>query len=206
MLIPSLFLAGCWDTSVHPIPINAATEQRIFNSSIQSANNRGHGYFVISVPAYVPEDSSDEGEPEAQSETEEAPEEFPAIRDDAAYALLYIGRYASDEPEEFLVEATSEGVTITKMADSSISFSVPFGRSERAFFRFDWTYSDALWDLRYGETQIISDLRLEDGENISVSSFEYIPDDAVPGEDGSYEALPYPEGMQIDAIYNYFQN
>ena len=201
IILSSLLAAGCWDASVRPIPLNPGTEERLFNSSIQSANNTGHGYFIISVPLYEPDedntaeisDDTDDGE------SSEAPV--------SAFAVLYIGRFASDETEEFLIESTSDSVTMMKsLEEDHIVLEGEIRNDERAYFRFDWDYSDSWWDLMYCDTLVIDKLRLEDGENISISVFEYIPDDSVPSEDGTIEPMPYPGQIQIEAKYNYFQN
>ncbi len=107
---------------------------------------------------------------------------------------------------EFFVESTSDAVTMTYTKnEEEVVLTENIGRDQRAFFRFDWTYGDSRWILRSDGSEIM-DIRLEDGENISISSFSFIPDDSTPDEEGTVEALPYPDGMQLEAVYNYFEN
>lgn len=212
LIAASISIAGCWDSSNHPLPFDPGTEHRLFNSSINSANNKGHGYFIISVPA--PEaNQGDEQSSETGSETEDGSDadsepEIPS----STYAMLYIGRYASDDPMEFFVESTLEAVTMTYTKnEEEVVLTENIGRDQRAFFRFEWsygfdlTYEESRWILRSNGSEIM-DIRLEDGENISISSFSFIPDDSAPDEEGTVDALPYPEGMQLEAVYNYFEN
>lgn len=206
LIAASISIAGCWDSSNHPFPFNPGTEHLLFNSSIQSANNKGHGYFIISVPA--PEAiQGDEQSSETGSETEDGTDADPEPEiPSSTYAVLYIGRYASDDPMEFFVESTSDAVTMTYTKnEEEVVLTENIGRDQRAFFRFDWTYGDSRWILRSDGSEIM-DIRLEDGENISISSFSFIPDDSTPDEEGTVEALPYPDGMQLEAVYNYFEN
>ena len=206
LIAASISIAGCWDSSNHPFPFNPGTEHLLFNSSIQSANNKGHGYFIISVPA--PEaNQGDEQSSETGSETEDGTDADPEPEiPSSTYAVLYIGRYASDDPMEFFIESTSDAVTMTYTKnEEEVVLTENIGRDQRAFFHFDWTYGDSRWILRSDGSEIM-DIRLEDGENISISSFSFIPDDSTPDEEGTVEALPYPDGMQLEAVYNYFEN
>lgn len=206
LIAASISIAGCWDSSNHPLPFDPGTEHLLFNSSIQSANNKGHGYFIISVPA--PEaNQGDEQSSESGSETEDGTDADPEPEiPSSTYAMLYIGRYASDDSMEFFVESTSEAVTMTYTKnEEEVVLTENIGRDQRAFFRFVWSYGDSRWILRSSGSEIM-DIRLEDGENISISSFSFIPDDSAPDEEGTVEALPYPEGMQLEAVYNYFEN
>ena len=81
-----------------------------------------------------------------------------------------------------------------------------FNDDSRAVFRFDWEYSDDLWNLRSGSREIVNNLILGDGTNVSIITMEYVRDDAVPGDDGVIPSEPYTTGLRLDAIYNYFDN
>ena len=197
MIIPFLF-ASCWDTSMIPTPLNPLTEQRIFRSSIQSANNFGHGYFTLSVPSASLNQNED-------TVTEDG-EVIPAEPVEMTYAIMTIGRTASDSPEEFRIESGMDEVVIYNTSTDEPILRSSFNDDSRAVFRFDWEYSNELWNLRSGSTEIISDLALGDGTNVSIITSEYTRDDAVAGDDGVISPEPYPTGLRLDAVYNYFDN
>ena len=197
MIIPFLF-ASCWDTSMTPTPLDPLTEQRIFRSSIQSANNFGHGYFTLSVPSASLNQNED-------TVTEDG-EVIPAEPVEMTYAIMTIGRTASDSPEEFRIESGMDEVVIYNTSTDEPILRSSFNDDSRAVFRFDWEYSDDLWNLRSGSTEIISDLTLGDGTNVSIITSEYTSDDAVAGDDGVISPEPYPTGLRLDAVYNYFDN
>ena len=197
MIIPFLF-ASCWDTSMIPTPLNPLTEQRIFRSSIQSANNFGHGYFTLSVPSASLNQNED-------TVTEEG-EVIPAEPVEMTYAIMTIGRTASDSPEEFRIESGMDEVVIYNTSTDEPILRSSFDDDSRAVFKFDWEYSNDLWNLRSGSREIVSNLILGDGTNVSIITMEYVRDDAVPGEDGVIPSEPYTTGLRLDAIYNYFDN
>ena len=197
MIIPFLF-ASCWDTSMTPTPLDPLTEQRIFRSSIQSANNFGHGYFTLSVPSASLNQNED-------TVTDDG-EVIPAEPVEMTYAIMTIGQTSSESPKEFRIESGMDEVVIYDNNTDETILTSSFNDESRAVFRFDWEYSNELWNLRSGSTEIISDLTLGDGTNVSIITSEYTRDDAVAGDDGVISPEPYPTGLRLDVVYNYFDN
>ena len=197
MIIPFLF-ASCWDTSMTPTPLDPLTEQRIFRASIQSANNFGNGYFTLSVPSASLNQNED-------TVTDDG-EVIQAEPVEMTYAIMTIGRTASESPKEFRIESGMDEVVIYDNNTDETILTSSFNDDSRAVFRFDWEYSNELWNLRSGSTEIISDLTLGDGTNVSIITSEYTSDDAVAGDDGGIAPVAYPTGLRLDAVYNYFDN
>lgn len=191
VLIMLLLLTSCWDSAWRPVPLYPTTPQNLFRSSIQSANNRGHGYFILSVPA-APGDVTTETTVDG-----EIVEETTHI--DTTYARITIGLPNEEDPDEFYIEAGLESVLIkSSMESDEPILSSEIGENGMASFRFDWTYSDNLWKLKSGDIQIIPDIILEDGGNIYITPMLIV--------ESSEDFYDFPDGLRLDIIKNYFEN
>ena len=200
VLIMLLLLTSCWDSAWRPVPLEPLIEVRLFRSSIQSANNYGNGYFILSVPA-APGNTSDETEGETVDEDTETTPSEPVNQ---TYAEVTIGLSNAEEPASFNIEAGLETVTIKNSSDEVI-LSKDVDEDDRATFRFDWTYGDELWNLKSGETEIITDLILEDGGNISIVAYPVLGTGGTD-EDVDLDYYEFPDGIRLDRVYNHVTN